>query len=214
MRVVVITGLSGAGKSEAIKSLEDIGYFCIDNLPPELIRKLAELFSQSDRTVNRIALVVDVRAGASLSDALADLEELRRIAADFTILFLDASDETLLRRFKETRRRHPLGSEGGILEGIRRERQLLAAIKSASDQVIDTSGITSRQLRNRLVELFSEDARFDTFSITVVSFGFKYGIPLDADLVFDCRFLPNPYWVESLKPMQGTDPEVREYVLK
>ena len=214
MRVVVITGLSGAGKSEAIKSLEDIGYFCIDSLPPELIRKLAELFSQSDRTVNRIALVVDVRAGASLSDALADLEELRRIAADFTILFLDASDETLLRRFKETRRRHPLGSEGGILEGIRRERQLLAAIKSASDQVIDTSGITSRQLRNRLVELFSEDARFDTFSITVVSFGFKYGIPLDADLVFDCRFLPNPYWVESLKPMQGTDPEVREYVLK
>lgn len=214
MRVVVITGLSGAGKSEAIRSLEDIGYFCIDNLPPELIRKLAELFSQSDRKVNKIALVIDVRGGASFADALADLEELRRISTDFRILFLDASDEALLRRFKETRRRHPLGSEGGILEGIRRERQILAEIKSASDHVIDTSSITSRELRNRLVELFSEDVKLDTFSITVVSFGFKYGVPLDADLVFDCRFLPNPYWVESLKPMQGTDSDVREYVMK
>jgi UPF0042 nucleotide-binding protein len=214
MRIVVITGLSGAGKSEAIRSLEDIGYFCIDNLPPELIRKAAELFSQSDRKVNKIALVIDVRGGESFAEALTDLDELRRITPDFKILFLDASDEALLRRFKETRRRHPLGSEGGILEGIHRERQILSAIKAASDHVIDTSSLSSRELRNKLIELFSEDVKLDTFSITVLSFGFKYGIPLDADLVFDCRFLPNPYWVDSLKPMSGLDTEVRDYVRK
>jgi len=214
MRVVVITGLSGAGKSEAIKSLEDIGYFCIDNLPPELIRKLAELLSQSDRKMNKVALVIDVRGGESFPKALADLDELRKVSTDFRILFLDASDEALLRRFKETRRRHPLGSEGGILEGIRREREMLAGIKAAANHLIDTSSLTARELRNRIIELFSDDLKLDTFSITVVSFGFKYGLPLDADLVFDCRFLPNPYWVESLKPLLGTDPEVREYVMK
>lgn len=214
MRVVVITGLSGAGKSEAIKSLEDIGYFCIDNLPPELIRKLAELLSQSDRKMNKVALVIDVRGGESFPKALADLDELRKVSTDFRILFLDASDEALLRRFKETRRSHPLGSEGGILEGIRREREMLAGIKAAANHLIDTSSLTARELRNRIIELFSDDLKLDTFSITVVSFGFKYGLPLDADLVFDCRFLPNPYWVESLKPLLGTDPEVREYVMK
>ena len=214
MRIVVITGLSGAGKSEAVRSFEDMGYFCIDNLPPELVRKSAELFSQSDRKVNRIALVIDVRSGESFSDVLTDLEDLRRISPDFRILFLEASDEALLRRFKETRRRHPLGSEGGILDGIHRERQILSAIKAASHHVIDTSSLSTRELRNKLIELFSENVKSDTFSITVVSFGFKYGIPLDSDLVFDCRFLPNPYWVESLKPLTGEEPEVREYVTK
>jgi UPF0042 nucleotide-binding protein len=214
MRIVVITGVSGAGKSEAVRSFEDMGYFCIDNLPPELVRKSAELFSQSDRKVNRIALVIDVRSGESFAEVLTDLEDLRRISPDFRILFLEASDEALLRRFKETRRRHPLGSEGGILEGIHRERQMLSAIKAASHHIIDTSSLSARELRNKLIELFSENVKSDTFSIAVVSFGFKFGIPLDADLVFDCRFLPNPYWVESLRPLTGEDPEVRNYVTK
>jgi len=210
--VTIITGMSGAGRSEAADVLEDLGFFVIDNLPPALISKVAELARGHDRPT-RYALVVDVRSGAFMEDLGAALADLRASGSRTRILFLDASDETLVRRYEASRRRHPLSATDRVSEGIAGERSLLAELKGQADLVLDTTDLNVHQLRDRLVELFAEEERPAALQTAVVSFGYKHGLPLDVDLVFDCRFLPNPHWVEELRPLTGLDAPVRDYVL-
>ena len=212
--VTVVTGMSGAGRSAAADVLEDLGFFVIDNLPPALIPKVAEL-GRGREGANHFALVVDTRAGEYLPDLESALAELRESGARTRVLFLDASDEVLVRRFDATRRRHPVAESDRVSDGITRERELLERIKEQSDVVVDTSDLNVHELRDRLRELFGEPAGAPSgLQISVVSFGYKHGLPLDVDLVFDCRFLPNPHWIESLRPLPGTDPKVRRYVMK
>jgi len=212
--VTVVTGMSGAGRSAAADVLEDLGFFVIDNLPPALIPKVAEL-GRGREGASRFALVVDTRAGEYLPDLESALAELRESGARTRVLFLDASDEVLVRRFDATRRRHPVAESDRVSDGITRERELLERIKEQSDVVVDTSELNVHELRDRLRELFGEPAGAPSgLQISVVSFGYKHGLPLDVDLVFDCRFLPNPHWIESLRPLPGTDPKVRRYVMK
>jgi UPF0042 nucleotide-binding protein len=211
--VTVVTGMSGAGRSASADVLEDLGFFVIDNLPPALIPKVAEL--GRDRQGTRFALVVDTRAGEYLPDLESALAELRETGARTRVLFLDAADEVLVRRFDETRRRHPVAESHRVSEGIARERELLEEIKGQADIVIDTSELNVHELRDRLREIIGEPADMPSgLQINVVSFGYKHGLPLDVDLVFDCRFLPNPHWIESLRPLPGTDAKVRRYVMK
>ncbi len=210
--VTIITGMSGAGRSEAAHVLEDLGYFVIDNLPPMLIGKVAELARGTERPT-RYALVVDVRSGDFLDDLAAALGELRRSGARTRILFLDAADEVLVRRYEASRRRHPLSDSERVSEGIARERVLLEPLKGEADLLVDTSNLNVHQLRDRLQELFADPGAGVEMQLNVVTFGYKHGLPLDVDLVFDCRFLPNPHWVEHLRPLAGTDPAVRGYVL-
>jgi UPF0042 nucleotide-binding protein len=210
---IIVTGLSGAGRSSAADVLEDVGYFVIDNLPPALISKVAELARDRQRSP-RFALVVDVRSGEFVDELNAALRELRATGVHTTVLFLDASDEVLVRRFEVSRRPHPLASTGRMSQGITRERELLEGLKGEADVVVDTTNLNVHELRDRLQELFRDgDATAGALQLSLISFGYKHGIPLDVDLVFDCRFLPNPHWVESLRPKPGTDPEVRDYVL-
>lgn len=212
-RFVIITGLSGAGKSEAIRCFEDLGYFCVDNLPPALVPKFAELCAQSAGGVSHIALVCDVRSGEffdSLTDALGELE-CTGIA--YQILYLEASDDVLIRRFKETRRRHPLTPGGGILEALRQERQRLEGLRGRAHRIINTSHLTPRQLQAEITREFGGNES-DRLTVNVISFGFKHGLPLDADMVFDVRFLPNPHYVASLQALTGNDPCVTEYVFR
>jgi UPF0042 nucleotide-binding protein len=211
--VTILTGMSGAGRSAAADVLEDLGYFVIDNLPPALIPKVAELGRGSERS-SRFALVVDVRSGEFIDDLQAALHELRETGARTRVCFLDAGDDVLVRRFEETRRPHPLGSAGRVSDGIARERALLGELKGQSDLVIDTSNLNVHELRDRLVELFADDEVSTVgLQVSIVSFGYKHGIPLDIDLLFDCRFLPNPHWVDSLRPLTGRDDPVRAFVL-
>lgn len=210
--VTVITGMSGAGRSEAADVLEDLGFFVIDNLPPALIGKVAELARAGDRP-QRYALVVDVRSGAFIDDLGQALADLRGGGARTRVLFLDASDDTLVRRFEATRRRHPLTDTDHVLEGIERERGLLEELKGEADLVLDTSELNVHELRDRLVAIFADEPAADVLQTSIVSFGYKHGLPLDVDLVFDCRFLPNPHWVDELRPLDGRDEPVREYVL-
>lgn len=212
MRLVIVTGLSGAGKTQALRILEDLGFFCVDNLPPTLIPKFLELCSQSSREINKIAVVVDIRGGEffdALFEVLADLEQegLR-----YEILFLETSDATLVRRYKESRRAHPLSVDGEILQSIQQERERLRELKGRAHKIIDTSEMTPQQLKEELTSLFGEQSVGAPLRVTVVSFGYKYGIPLDSDLVFDVRFLPNPHYDPSLRPLTGNDPQVQEYV--
>jgi RNase adapter protein RapZ len=211
--VTVVTGMSGAGRSATADVLEDLGFFVIDNLPPALIPKVAEL--GRDRQGSRFGLVVDTRAGQYLPDLESALAELRETGARTRVLFLDAADEVLVRRFDETRRRHPVAESHRVSESIARERELLEEIKGQADIVIDTSELNVHELRDRLREIIGDPADMPSgLQINVVSFGYKHGLPLDVDLVFDCRFLPNPHWIESLRPLPGTDPKVRRYVMK
>jgi UPF0042 nucleotide-binding protein len=210
--IVVITGLSGAGKSHALKSFEDLGYFCVDNLPTTLIPTFAELCSQSSRAIRRIALGVDVREGEYLAHFLETLHTLRGIGHRVEVLFLEAADEVLVRRYHESRRRHPLAGEGTVLDGIRAERRALAHLREAADRIIDTSALTVHELRARLVESYGAEEVGDKLRVSLVSFGYKFGIPYDADLVFDVRFLPNPHFVDALKPFDGRDEPVARYV--
>lgn len=210
--VTVITGMSGAGRSEAAHVLEDVGFFVIDNLPPKLIGKVAEL-ARADDTPRRYALVVDVRSGDFLADLDESLDELRRSGATSRVLFLDAADVALVRRYEASRRRHPLSDSDRVSEGIARERALLERLKGDADLLVDTTNLNVHQLRDRLRELFSEDSTRTALQVNVVSFGYKHGLPLDVDLVFDCRFLPNPHWIEDLRPLTGNDPPVRDYVM-
>ncbi len=214
MRFVIITGLSGAGKTETMKCFEDLGYFCVDNLPPVLIPKFAELCAQSDGRINRIALVVDIRGGSFFDDIFEALESLEQNGFSHEILFLEASEEILVRRFKESRRRHPLSASGAIIEGIRAESQRLEQIRGKATMLLDTSGLSAKMLRERIQENFDNQPEQEKMLVTIVSFGFKNGIPLDADLVFDVRFLPNPHYVDSLRTLNGNNCEVSDYVLK
>lgn len=210
---VIITGLSGAGKSYAIKCFEDLGYFCVDNLPTTLIPTFAELCAQSSREMRKIALGVDVREGEYLAHFVETLHALRARGHRVEVLFLEAGDEALVRRYHETRRRHPLAGEGSVLDGIRAERQALANLREAADRVLDTSRLTVHQLKDRLVEAYGPQETRGALTVSLVSFGFKYGVPYDADLVFDVRFLPNPHFVESLRALDGRDPAVAKFLL-
>ena len=210
---LIITGLSGAGRSTAADTFEDLGWFVIDNLPPALIGKVSELADRPGSETERVALVVGRGGGEHLEDLGPALEELRKGVDRVRVLFLEASDEALVRRFEGTRRRHPVEAGEGVSESIARERQLLAPIKDHADVVIDTSDLNVHQLRDRLLELFTHDDEGSTMQTTVVSFGYKHGIPLDVDTVLDCRFLPNPHWVDELRPLTGLDDPVRDYVL-
>lgn len=197
-----------------MKMLEDMGYFCVDNLPVPLIPKLAELFTVSGSEVQKAALGVDIRSGQSFGELERMLQELDAINMKYEILYLESSDNVLVKRYKETRRFHPLsGSSGRVDEGIKRERERLGFLKKKADYLVDTSHMLTRELRQELNKIFVENKEFKNLYITVLSFGFKYGIPSDADLVFDVRFLPNPYYVDELRPMSGNDPEVRDYVM-
>lgn len=213
-RLVIITGMSGAGKTQVVRVLEDLGYFCVDNLPPALIPKIAELCAESAGRFSRIALVVDIRGGEFFDELMHVLGEMDRTSLLAEVLFLEASDSALIQRYKETRRRHPLAPEGRISEGIRLERDRLEYIRGRATQIIDTSNLTTQQLKERITELYGGESEQAKLSINVVSFGFKYGIPLDADMVFDVRFLPNPFYVEPLRCKTGEEMEVRDYILK
>lgn len=213
LELIVVTGLSGAGKTEAVRSLEDLGFFCVDNLPPDLISRFLELLSQSHPPVEKIALVMDIRGGRFFDTFFQSLKYLDDEGFDYEILFLEASDESLVRRFKATRRRHPLSQEGRIMDGIIAERERLQDIRGRADKIIDTSELTPQQLKEQVRDLFGE-GKSSSMVITVMSFGFKYGLPLDADTVIDVRFLPNPHYEEELRPMTGEDLPVEDYVLR
>jgi len=213
MRFVIITGLSGAGKTQALKAMEDMGFFCIDNFPPALIPKLADLFYQS-KNIDKVALGMDLRGGQFFEDIYSSLDFLKKNNYDYEIVFLEASDEVLIKRFKETRRRHPLSEEGRIVDGINEERKRLSDIRKIANYIIDTSNLTSSQLKEELSNIFLKGKKFKGIIIDVMSFGYKYGIPLEADLVFDVRFLPNPFYIDELRPLTGNDKKVKEYVMK
>jgi UPF0042 nucleotide-binding protein len=211
--VTVITGISGAGRSAAGDVLEDLGFFVIDNLPPALITNVREL-ARGQEELSKLALVVDVRSGEFVAELEAALAKLRKRGARTRVLFLDASDEVLVRRYDSTRRKHPLAAEDRVSDGIAQERRLLEDLKGQADVVVDTSELNVHELRDRLRDLFSDSGDGgDLLQTSVVSFGYKHGLPVDVDLVFDCRFLPNPHWVDELRPLPGTAPEVREHVL-
>jgi UPF0042 nucleotide-binding protein len=212
-RVVIITGVSGSGKSTALRALEDAGFYCVDNLPIVFLEKLLELSAHTAGEVTRIALVVDAREGRFLGEAPRIIEEVRRAGARVDVVFLEASDETLVRRYSETRRRHPLAvGAGTVEEGVAAERLALSGLKAVANEVIDSSTLNVHELK-RLVHARFVSGEVGRMGVTVVSFGFRYGVPSNADLVFDVRFLPNPFFVPELKPHPGTDPRVQSYVL-
>jgi RNase adapter protein RapZ len=209
--VTIITGLSGAGRSEAAKALEDLGSFVVDNLPPALIGRMAELVVQVG-SLSRVAIVADVRGGVFFSELYRGLQDLRDLKVPYRIVFLEASDEDLLTRFRATRRRHPLAPADRVVEGIRKERLMMESLKGDADLIIDSSGMTPHELRERVQEVLSTAETRAKVQVSLVSFGYKWGLPRDADMVLDVRFLPNPHWVDELRPLPGTDPKVQDYV--
>lgn len=214
MRFVIITGMSGAGKSSALKTLEDNNYFCVDNLPIELILKFAELtFSDKNSNDKNVALGIDIRSGQALSELDYILDKMKKSGYHYEILFLDANDDVLIKRFKETRRAHPLTPEGRVDEGIVNERKQLEFLRKQADYIIDTSTLLIRELRMEIEKIFVENKEYKNLFVTILSFGFKYGIPVDADLIFDVRFMPNPYYIDELKYKTGNDYEVKEFVM-
>jgi UPF0042 nucleotide-binding protein len=210
--VTVISGLSGAGRSEAAKALEDLGWFVIDNLPPALIEKMLSLALGPGHEITRMALVIDARGGQFFTEAAAELDKLRRDVCNFRLVFLEASDDVLVRRFEASRRRHPLATEDRVVVGIKHERELMRPFREGADLIIDTSELSVRALRTRLGGFFEGPAFGDGLKTTVLSFGYKFGLPLDADIVLDVRFLPNPHWVPGLRELTGLDEPVRAYV--
>ena len=213
MRCVIVTGMSGAGKSTALKMLEDMGYFCVDNLPVPLVPKLAELLRVPNSEINKIALGIDIRSGQKFPELECILEGFKKSGMDYEILFLDASDDVLIKRYKETRRNHPLAGDGRVDKGIQKERVYVDQLRQKADYIIDTSRLLTRELKVELNKIFVENKEYKNLYISVLSFGFKYGIPADSDLVFDVRFLPNPYYVEGMRPLSGNDAPVRDYVM-
>jgi len=214
MRFIVITGISGAGKSLVANYLEDLGFFCVDNLPPSLIPKFAEVCFQSRGKMDKVALVIDIRGGELFNDLFPALETLREGGFNYEILFMEASDNVLIKRYKESRRTHPLAPEGRLIKGINEEREMLKKVKEKADHIIDTSNLTPRQLREEIVRIIDEEKTYIGIIINIMSFGFKYGIPIDCDLVFDVRFIPNPYYINSMKKLTGRSEIVKNYVLK
>jgi len=213
MQFVIVTGMSGAGKTTVLKIFEDVGYYCTDNLPPSLIPQFARLFLEKNIGIKNVALGIDIRGGKLFDDFFTGLFSLDELKINYSILFLDASNEILLNRYKETRRDHPLAKKGLISEGVEKERLLLAEVKQKAKYIIDSSYILTRQLREKIVEIFVDDARFDSLMINILSFGYKYGIPVESDLVFDARFLPNPFYINELKRKTGLDSEVCDFVM-
>ncbi len=211
MKFVIVTGMSGAGKSTSLKMLEDLGYFCVDNLPVPLIGKFAELSYEPNNELQKVAVGIDVRTG--LAGVEPALQELKEAGYSFEILFLDCEDDVLVKRFKETRRAHPLVMNGRVEDGIKKERDILKYLKKNASYIIDSSHLLVRELKNEIDNIFSKNKDYGNLFITVLSFGYKYGIPNDCDLVFDVRFLPNPYYIDELKLKSGEDKEVQDYVM-
>lgn len=214
MQLIIVTGFSGAGKSQAINCLEDLGYYCIDNMPPTLIKNFIELAGRGKTAIEKAALVVDVRGGEFFGDAKQSLEELKKQDTDCKIIFLEADPKVLIRRYNETRRTHPLSDGGSTEDGINKEIDLLSGIRKSADFVIDTSNMKSARLKQEIKAIIDSGKNSDAFMINIKSFGYKYGIPLDADLVFDMRFIPNPFYVATLKPLSGNNKKVQEFVMK
>ncbi|MCI6858132.1 MAG: RNase adapter RapZ [Eubacterium sp.] len=214
MRFLIVSGMSGAGKSTALKVLEDMGFFCVDNLPIALLPNFGEIAADRKTQVNQVAVVVDIRSGENLTHLTGQLDTLCELGIQYEILFLDAEDSVLVKRYKETRRTHPLAKEGRVETGIAREREMISFIKERADYIIDTTSLLTRELKRELDKIFVENKSYGNFIITVLSFGFKYGIPVDADLVFDVRFLPNPYYEQELRSLTGNDRPIQEYVMK
>lgn len=214
MKFIIVTGMSGAGKSSAINFFEDMGYYCVDNLPPTLIKSFADLIVSQQNKVEKVVLGIDTRGGCLFDDLYDSLQELIELGHSYEIIFLDCSEAQLIKRFKETRRLHPLARSERIEEGIRREREILKDIKEKANHIIDTSYLLPKDTRGVLYKIYCEEQAFDSMMITIVSFGFKYGIPIDADLVFDVRFAPNPYYIAEMRPLTGNDAPVRDYVMQ
>ena len=214
MRFVIVTGMSGSGKRTAMKMLEDVGFYCVDNLPVALIEKFVELIAMPNSEVNKVALGVDVRADQSFDGVCRILEKLKENGYLFEILFLEASDAVLLKRYKETRRLHPLSPKGRVEEGIHKERETLEEIRRKADYIIDTSKLLTRELKEEIDNIFIHNKEYNSLIVSILSFGFKNGIPADADLVFDVRFLPNPFYIDELKHKTGNDKEVQDYVME
>ena len=213
MRFLIITGMSGAGKSVALNYFEDMGYFCIDNLPPAFINKFAELCMHSE--MDRIALVIDIRGREFFTELFDELAHMEEEGIDYEILYLEASEETLIRRYKETRRKHPLDEEGRILDAIKKERHLLEELRGKAGKIIDTSRLNKNDFYNELKKIYSShNVDEKLMSVSIISFGYKYGVPLDSDMVFDVRFLPNPHYVNSLKDFTGKNEKVQNYIMK
>lgn len=213
MNFVIVSGLSGAGKSKAVSFLEDIGYYCVDNLPPSLIPKFAELCMAGSGKYDKVAVVTDIRGGQTFDGLFDALAELRTMQCDYKILFVEASTETIIKRYKETRRSHPLAGGGASLEEVvALERSALEPVRKLAEYIIDTSALSTAKLRGEIIRLFSTETVSSTMSVSVISFGFKYGIPIEADLVFDVRFLPNPYYITELRHQTGLDEGVRNFV--
>ena len=214
MRFVIVTGMSGAGKSSALKTLEDAGYFCVDNLPVALLDKFADMLLDETAKIENVALGIDIRNGRGIGELAHKLKEIEAAGIKYEILYLNASNRILLKRYKETRRFHPLsGKDGRVEEGIKEERKRLKFLRERADYLIDSSHMLTRELRAELSKIFVENKEYKNLYISVLSFGFKYGIPADADLVFDVRFLPNPYYIDELRPQSGNDKPVRDYVM-
>ena len=214
MKFIIVTGMSGAGKSSVLKFLEDVGFFCVDNLPPFLILKFAQMYFEMSTQIKKVAIGIDIRGGKLFNDLFFNLEKIDK--ANYKILFLDASDNVLVKRFKETRRVHPIAKAKSerIIFGIKKEREILKKVKSRADYIIDTSFMKSNDLKEKINDIFVAQKKFDGLMINIISFGFKYGIPEDSDLVFDVRFLPNPFYIKELKDLTGNDLDVKNYVLK
>ena len=215
MRCVIVTGMSGAGKSTALKMLEDAGYFCVDNLPTSLLVKFAELtIAGNKENLHNVALGVDIRSGKNIDYLEETLNRIQEMGLTYEILFLDSSDEVLVKRYKETRRKHPVSGNERVENGILKERKKLDFLKKRADYILDTSQLLTRELKLELEKIFVKNKEFKSLMITVLSFGFKYGIPVDSDLVFDVRFLPNPYYIPELRPLSGNDAPVSDFVMQ
>ncbi len=213
MKFVIITGMSGAGKSQAVNAMEDLGYYCVDNMPPELIPKFAEIYYKAAKPEDIAVLVCDIRGGKLFEQLSGSLEQLSELGYEYEILFLEAFDEALVKRYKETRRTHPLAAGNRIIDGVRRERIMLEEIRKMATHIVDTSSLSTAQLKLHITSIYGGEREFEGMMVHVVSFGFKYGIPLDADLVFDVRFLPNPFYVAELREHTGLETCVSDYVM-
>ena len=214
MEFLIVTGMSGAGKTQAIRCLEDLGFYCVDNLPPTLITKFAEVCFKTEGKIDKIAIVVDIRGRTFFDDLLGSLSKLDKEGYLYEVLYLEATDETLVKRYKESRRKHPLAPDGRIINGISIEKKKLKGIRERANKIINTSKLTNKELSEEITMAYGDVGQIESpLLINVISFGFKYGIPLDADLVMDVRFIPNPYYIADLKPFSGLDKPVKEYVL-
>lgn len=214
MDIIIVTGLSGAGKSQAINCMEDMGYYCIDNMPPALIKNFIDLIMRDKVTIEKAAFTIDIRGGEFFDDLKSSLGELKNTGMKFKVMFLEASDEVLIRRFNETRRTHPLATAGNTIEGITKERKRLLEIRKISDYIIDTSNMKTAQLNEEIKKLLLTGDENTSFTISIQSFGYKHGIPLDADMVFDMRFIPNPYYLKSMRKLTGNSEKVSRYIMK